>query len=656
MTTTPSTLLPAAEISSETAPQTSLNLDADLRGTDSRPRRTWLAASVAAATAALQACGGGGEESPTISSLSAGSGESVPPNASSNLARSATSTAGAAVISSATAAGGTAGPLAKSRTFVTPRQDSDAARLLLQAQFSASDAEIASVRSLGYAGWVATQLSAAPGVTAWDWLNQRGYGKLDSNAYHFLPYPIDFAMWYQLIKSPDGMRKRVALALSEIFSVSTYGVGYMWTCHAMASWWDMLSANAFGNFRTLLENVALHPAMGMYLNIRGSQKENAAGRQPDENFAREVMQLMTIGLVKLNQDGTPVVSGGVPVETYTQEDVVNLARVFSGYDFNEKTAPPTYFNGLSVPHMNFTRQPMVLNPALHSTLAVKFLGAQIPAGTDGNAARKTALDTLFNHPNVGPFIGRQLIQRLVTSNPSPAYVARVSAAFADNGKGVRGELSAVIAAVLLDDEARDPAGLTSKTFGHVREPMVRMVQWARSFGLNSAYGSWKLYDQSLPTQLGQSPLRAPSIFNFFRPSYTPPASSIAAAGLVAPEFQMVTESTVSAYVNYMQTCVRNGFYVGAPNLPQITGNATNGFDISPSYTNELAIVADASALVNRINLVMAAGQLSAGTVAVIVQALNANPVTAKSNNDVKLNRIASAVLLVMASYEYLVQK
>ncbi|WPB55974.1 DUF1800 domain-containing protein [Xylophilus sp. GOD-11R] len=611
--------------------------------------RAILATAVAGATSFLQACGGGGEDSPTPSSF----GVSSTPEMS---AQAAIPASGAAAVAGASVGGGKAGPLGAARKNVIPASDSDAARFLLQAQFSASDKEIASVRSLGYAGWLATQFDAPAGITAWDWLNQHGYATLDSNLFHFTPYQTDFALWYQLVKSPDGVRKRVALALSEIFCVSTNGVDWYWLSHMMASWWDTLSAGAFGNFRTLLENITLHPAMGKYLNCRGSQKESASGRQPDENFARELMQLMTIGLVKFGWDGQPLTSGGVPVESYTQDDVVNLARVFTGYDFNLSSAAPTSFNGLSVPDKNFARLPMVVNPALHSTLEVKFLGTTIPAGTSAEAARKIALDTLFNHPNVGPFISRQLIQRLVTSNPSRAYVFRVASVFANNGSGVRGDIAATVAAILLDDEARSPASLSTYGFGHLREPMVRLVQWARTFGLESARGSWKLPDQSLSTQLGQSPLRSPTVFNFFRPNYTPPNTAIAAGGQLAPEFQIVNESTVSSYLNYMMGVVRNGFYVGAPDKPQITSNASNAFDMVASYANELPLAPDAGALVARLNLLLAANQLSAPTVALIVNALNANPVTATSPDVVKLNRVASAVLMVMASSEYLVQK
>jgi uncharacterized protein (DUF1800 family) len=221
----------------------------------------------------------------------------------------------------------------------------------------------------------------------------------------------------------------------------------------------------------------------------------------------------------------------------------------------------------------------------------------------------------------------------------------VAAVFVNNGKGVRGDLAAVLFAVLLDDEARGPQGLSAPEFGKLREPMVRLVQWARTFAATSTSGAWKIGDLSnASTQLGQSPLRSPSVFNFFRPGYVPPASTLS-PGSVAPEFQLVNESSVGGYLNYMTGVISNG-------IP----NGTISGDIKAAYTAELAVVTDATALVQRLNTLLCAGQLSSATQTLIVSALNATPVTATSTDAVKRNRICAAVLMVMASAEYLVQK
>ena len=587
-------------------------------------------ATALAASALLTACGGGGGGG-TTAAPAPGSGSAAPST-----------------------------PLGAS--FATATTDEDAARFLLQAQFSASDADIAAVRSQSYASWLAAQFDAAPSTSGFDWLNQRGYGTINSSTnFYDNSYPGDYMLWNQLMTSSDAVRKRLALALSEFFVVSLSGLDFAWRSHAIASWWDMLNAQATGNFRNLLQDVTLHPAMGYYLNTKGNLKENpTTGRAPDENYAREVMQLFTLGIYQLNIDGTEKRDGnGNKLESYSQSDITNIARVFTGWDFdqtqNVNTLEPV--NRRNIPNTVYTRIPMRLTPNNHSTLAANFLGASVPANTDGVAALKIALDTLFNHPNVGPFFGKQMIQRLVTSNPSPAYVSRVASAFNNNGAGVRGDLKAVFAAVLLDDEARGPAGLTQPGFGKLREPIVRMVQWGRTFGIRSARGSWKMGDLSNPaSQLGQSPQRSPSVFNFFRPGYVPPSTALSASQTPAPEFQLVNESSVGGYLNYMQGVIRNGIFVNAPDLPQSASNSTNGYDITAAYAAELALVLDTTALVRRLNLLLCAGQLSVGTRSLIVTALDATPVTATSTDTVKLNRVAAAVLLVMASSEYLIQK
>ena len=584
------------------------------------------AATALAASAALAACGGGG------GSDSNGGDPGLP------------------------------GTSPGSGTYRSASTDQEAARFLLQAQFAASTADIAALRATTYADWLESQFNAPASLSGWDWLNQHGYADISKDtAYYDNSYPADYMIWYQLMKSPDGLRKRVALALSEICVVSTSGVDVSWRSHAMAWYWDQLVNNAFGNYRSVLQDVTLNAAMGYYLNTRGNQKENTAtGRQPDENYAREVMQLMSIGLAELHPDGTPKKdSAGKPIDSYTLGDVSNLARVFTGYDYDQSQNTPSAVPGTTrtVPSPTFARLPMALTASRHSALAATFLGTSVPPNTPGPAALKIALDALFNHANVGPFIGKQLIQRLVTSNPSPAYVARVAAAFNNNRNGVRGDMRAVIRAILLDDEARAPAGLTAPGFGKLREPMLRLVQWGRTFGLESARGSWKIGDLSDPgSRLGQSPLRSPSVFNFFRPGYVPPSTTLAAGGAVAPEFQLVNESSVGGYLNYMQGVIRNGLYVNAPELPNNASTSGNGYDLKASYASELALVADADALVARINLLMCAGQLSNATTKLIADALKATPVTAASADNTKLDRVAAAIFLVMASAEYLVQK
>jgi len=503
-----------------------------------------------------------------------------------------------------------------------------AARFLQQAQFSSTEADIAAVQTQGYAGWLDQQLGQPVGPSGWDWLMSKGY---NDAAFINNITPADYMVWHQLITSTDAVRMRVALALSEILVVSSIGVSIQYRALAMAAYWDTLVNGAFGNFRDLLEAITLNPAMGVYLNTKGNQKANpATGRQPDENYAREVMQLFTIGLYELNPDGTVKTSAnGQPIESYDQSTVTALATVFTGWDFDNTGA--TAANPLQV------KNPMRLNPALHSTVAATFLGTTVPANTAGAAGLKIALDTLFRHPNVGPFLAKQLIQRLVTSNPSNAYVGRVAAVFNNNGAGVRGDLRATVRALLLDNEARDASVAAQADAGKLREPIVRFTQWARTFGAKSSTGDWKIGDLSdTANRLGQSPLRAGSVFNFFRPGYVPPNTAFASSGKLAPEFQITNESTVAGYLNFMQNVIRSGFA-----------------DVTPTYTTELTLVSDPNALVDRLNLLLCAGQLSAATLSTIKTAITSIAVTTTAGQQ---NRLYAALLLTMASPQYLVQK
>ena len=569
------------------------------------PEAVPLVALSALASAVLVACGGGSGE--TDSRL------------------------GAQAVGSRSAGAGTG-------TAVPPLSAAEAARFLQQAQFSSNAAEIEQVRAIGMAPWLAQQMAAPLGPTGWQWLMDQGYNREDII---FDSQYSDFMAWNQLITAPDAVRKRVALAWSEILVVSASGLDGESPSFAMAAYWDVLNTHAFGNFRQLLEAITLNPAMGAYLNTRGNQKEDlVTGRQPDENYAREVMQLFTIGLYRLHPDGSIQRDGsGRPMETYGPSDVSNLARVFTGYDLDEtghaRATYPVAF-----------RNPMTLRERLHSRLEMEFLGARIAANTPGAEALRLALDTLFNHPNVGPFIGHQLIQRLVTSAPSPQYVARVAAAFADNGAGVRGDLRAVTAAVLLDPEARQGTAHQAPTWGKLREPVVRCVQWARTFGAVSSDGGWRMHDWSDPsTALGQSPLRSPSVFNFFRPGYVPPNTALALGGQTAPEFQITNETSVAGYINFMENAIAFGIY----------GSSTSKLWV-PSYDAELALSGDPPALLARLNLLLAAGALSQATLDLIAQAIASIYSTGANTDWGSQARVWSAILMVMACPEYLVQK
>lgn len=536
---------------------------------------------------------------------------------------SSTASAAALVLSAPTVPAGTAARAAP------PISDADAARFLAQASMGASRELINQVKAGGYAAWLDGQFAMAGSGTRWDWLVAKGF---NAAANKNSQAGFDAAAWRKLIAAPDTLRQRVTLALSEILVVAIDGlVGAGWRSFSAAAYLDLLEANAFGNYRTLLGAVSTSAPMGQFLTFRGNAKAKpATGSHPDENYARELMQLFTIGLVRLNTDGTPALVNGAPSYTYTQDDVSGLARVFTGWDFDMAGGDS------STP--DFLRRPMKQVPARHETGASNFLGGSVPAGQSGADALRLALDIIFAHANVAPFISRQLIQRLVTSNPSPQYVARISAVFNNDGHNVKGNLKAVIRALLLDPEARAPASSASQnSAGKLREPILRMVAWARACGVASASDAWAVGNTSDPsTRLGQSPLRSPSVFNFFRPGYVPPGSGIAAAGLVAPEFQIANESSVVGYVNFMQRLVGSG--IG---------------DVVPNYTPWLSLADNGAALLAEINTVLAAGQLGAATQTLILNAINGMPTGTDAR---RLNRIRATLVLVLAAPEFIVLK
>lgn len=522
--------------------------------------------------------------------------------------------------------------------------DAEASRFLQQAQFGATASDIAALKSLGYNAWLDASFSSAPGQSGVAWLTARGYNSITAEQRYFWPQFGDFMIWNQLLTGPDQMRKRAALALSEFFVVSLTPIDGFYPPYMIAAYWDLLTAHAFGNFRSLLEKITLNAAMGFYLNTRGNlQEDPATGRQPDENYAREVMQLFTIGLYQLNLDGTPKTDmAGKPIETYVQDDVSNLARVFTGYDYDYSRVTFTNVSWVNyaIPSTQFATDPMTFNAANHSDLASTFLGTTIPANTPGPEALRIALDALFNHPNVGPFFGRQMIQRLVTSNPSPACVQRVASVFNNDGTGVRGNLRAVWKAILTDPEARAAPDASATLTGKLREPMVRLAQWARTVGVSSATGVFGIYDLSASdTALGQSPLRSPSVFNFFRPGYVPPNTAIAAGNRQAPEFQLLNETSTAGYVNFLEWVIRYGYA-----------------DVVPSYAALLPIAHDVPGVIAWLNLHLCANQLSTNTVATLQRALTAIGITAASSDDAKRFLLAAACLMILCCPEYLVQK
>lgn len=502
---------------------------------------------------------------------------------------------------------------------VTPGQ---ASRFLAQATFGPTPALIDAVVRDGYADWLDAQLAMPPSQTHFDWLLQQ---RKNTEAFkgNGINAPLESTLWRKFISAEDQVRTRMAFALSEIFVVGVQSITASWPLFGAAGFMDLLAEHALGSYQALLTAVTKNLSMGCMLTYRGNRKEDPkTGRHPDENYAREVMQLFSIGLLMLEPDGTVKLVNGAPVETYTNADVQGLARVFTGWDIN---GPET--------NVEFHRRPMALNNALHSMSEKRFLGAVIPAGTDGRLSLQKAMDVICAHPNVGPFIGMQLIQRLVTSNPSPAYVRRVSAVFGDDGSGERGNLKAVLRAILLDPEARNP-NLNNPTWGKVREPILRFSGWARAFGATSVNGAWAMPDTTDNTiRLAQSPMRSATVFNFFRPRYSPPVTELAKRHLVAPELQITDETSIAGYLNFLAIYADRGWE-----------------DLQTQYAPEIALAKDPQALVARVVLLLAGDAFSARTAESIAEAVATVPANRPRD------RVRAAILLVAASPEYLVQK
>ncbi|WP_221800668.1 DUF1800 domain-containing protein [Oceanobacter mangrovi] len=419
-------------------------------------------------------------------------------------------------------------------------------RLATQASFGATPDLLAAIRAEGQQGWIDQQLAMPVSGSQLNrtielalkiepdinWFGKNGF---NPDAIARVQNFQSSAWWQAALASPGQLRQRVAFALSQIWVTSIYEPPLQNRSEALAQYQDLLLSHAFGNYRDLMEAVSLSPTMGVYLSHQGNKPGN-----PDENYARELMQLFTLGINQLNPDGTPVMVNGQPVATYSQDDVMELARVLTGWDLvgNHRYGARNKLQGTYLVPMEFT-------PEQHDSDSKTLLGQQIPAGLTGKEDLQKALDIIFSQPSLPPFVSRQLIQKLVTSNPSAAYVKRVSSVFVDNGSGVRGDMKAVIRTILLDPEARgkEPDSVPA----HLREPVLWMsgvlrylnvepadqFQWRNGPLLTGIYWFKQL-------GVGQDPYRSPSVFNFYEPNYQPAEQYFGDHDLVAPESSLMT--------------------------------------------------------------------------------------------------------------------
>jgi uncharacterized protein (DUF1800 family) len=542
-----------------------------------------------------------------------------------------------------------------------PASRAEAARFLTQATFGPRTADVDRVMQQGMTSWIVEQ-QQLPGVAHqayWDAEDARIKAANPDSAAGTREVVDSF--YIGALGSNAQLRQRVAYVLSQIFVISLQDPALAALPRGVASYMDVLNQHAFGNYRDLLEAVSKHPMMGLYLtHLRNRKEDPARGRVPDENYAREIMQLFSIGLFELNPDGSVRQAGGTDLETYTADDIAGLAKVFTGWSWAGADKTDARFNeNSSARDPNRHVLPMQNYPQFHSVSQKAFLGTIIAAqGTaDGDASLEVALDRLFNHPNVGPFIGKQLIQRLVTSNPSPAYVQRVSQVFADNGSGVRGDLGAVVRAVLLDAEARSLDKLDDPTFGKMREPVMRLTAYLRAFDATSDSGRFLIgATDSVETSLGQSPMRAPSVFNFFRPGFVPQGTRSGDQNLAVPEMQITDESSVVGYTNFMRNAVQNG--VGLRGLD----NAASRNDVQINMAPLLALAGEPAELVALVDERLTYGQMNADLKAAIAAAVASVAIPAPNGSNqanidtARANRVRIALTLAVASPEYIIQK
>ena len=493
-----------------------------------------------------------------------------------------------------------------------------AARLLDQATFGPAIADIQHVQTIGQDAWITeqfntseTKLTAVPSTLP----------AICSSANTAVVCE-ESEWWQTVLSAPDQFRQRVAFALSEIFVVSTDSIN----ANAAVDYQNTLAQDAFTNFLTIMHDVSLSTGMGEYLDMLDSAKA-PAGQIANENYPRELMQLFTIGLSKLNQDGTlQLDANGNPIPTYTQDQVQAFAKAYTGWTYATSSGgTPTTFPEKAP---NFFA-PMVAVESAHDTTSKTLLnGTVLPPGQTAEQDLSDALNNIFEDDNVGPFVCKQLIQHLVTSTPSPAYVSRIAAVFADNGSGVRGDMKAVLRAILEDPEAR--AGDADPTYdsGHLREPMLWITDFLRAMGFTNTDANGSYYSLSnYSNSLGERPYRSASVFNFFPPSYVIPQTT-----LNAPEFGIENTATAIQRLSLANTMVENKL---------------TGFNVDLSATSALGQIAASNpgAMVDALGSMFMHGQMPAGVRSEIVKTIGGLSTA---------QQVRVATYLVITSPQYLI--
>ncbi len=537
--------------------------------------------------------------------------------------------------------------------------DAEASRFLSQATMGHNYDDIEYVKAIGIEAWIDEQLGLTPDSTFLQYYdNYFPIAQVVNSSQSTSSETISFPFHHYILKKDDKLRQKMAFALSQILVVSINNSTLKGRPRGISDYYDILHTNCYGNYRDILQQVTKHPIMAHYLSYwQNSKIDYGLNTRPDENYAREVMQLFSIGLVELNLDGTQKLDGdGNIIPTYTYNDIEELSKVFTGLSAGARKIPtddPHFFLGTGGTDLTHD---LAMYSYYHDITEKRMLdGTILPAGRTGFEDIEDAIDFLFNHPNVGPFISYRLIQQFVKSNPSPAYIARVATVFNNNGKGVRGDLGAVLKAILMDDEARDcDAWLNDNESGKLIQPVERWTKIAKAFDYTTDSGIFWIYGRT-SASLKQRLLGSPTVFNFFTPFYAE-EKVVSINGLVSPEFQIVDENTAIQYINEVENKLNSGkFFNDFYRVDDGTGNYVEQGQYL-DFSDELTILQNdgVAALLDHLGILLCRGQLSSQTKATIENALNQYRATINGYTDEET--VEDAIMFMVVSPDFMILK
>jgi len=546
-----------------------------------------------------------------------------------------------------------------------------ASRFLANATFGASYEDIEYVSQVGIKTWIDEQVAlpyekyetAVRSLHSQIMDEQLSLSMSPDSIRRF--FYVTFAHYDKMFKTDDALRQRMAQALNQILVVSNIDRAFIQRAYGLASYYDILYEGAFGNYRDLLSSITLHPVMGVYLSHMQNRKADPLlGTSPDENFAREIMQLFTIGLEELNMDGTAKLDAhGNKSATYDIDDIQELAKVFTGLS-GGAYGEQSYFLGndllfsTEARHFNYT-VPMIMYEEHHDQSPKVIVNDKIiPAGQPGLDDINQALDVLFNHDNTGPFVSKRLIQHLVKSNPTPAYVKRIALVFNDNGKGVRGDLEAVMRAILTDPEAIDCSWITDPSSGKLIQPMERFTNLFLAFNISTSTDKFWFQDRSYYNdELEQAFYAAASVFNFFSPDYAE-SDHVAPADLVSPEFQILHSVSSIHYINIIESSIKIRPFRNQTRPNPNTGVPAYNPDDEPmlDLSDEIALyeAEGIHAVLDRLDLILCRGQLKQEAKDIIANAVT--KYDAGMSNYESRDAVEDALYFIMSTPGYLIRK